>query len=45
MGLSKIDGKLLFTNAQYPYGIDPSSDAYPHEITTKSGVKICIKRI
>lgn len=45
MGLSKIDGKSLFTNAQYPYGIDPSSNAYPHEITTKNGVETRIEKI
>ena len=45
MGLSKIDGKSLFANAQYPYGINPSSDTYPHEMTTKNGVDAQIKKI
>ena len=45
MGLSKIDGKLLFVNAQYPYGIDPSSDAYPHELATTNSVETWITKI
>jgi hypothetical protein len=45
MGLSKIDGKSLFAFAQYPYGIDPSSNAYPHEITTANDVETRIPKI
>jgi len=30
---------------QYPYGIDPSSNAYPHEITTENNVKTQIQKI
>jgi len=34
MGIgNKLDGKSLFVKAQYPFGIDPTSDAWPHKIT------------
>lgn len=47
MGIgSKLDGKTLFVKAQYPFGIDPSTDAWPHEITKENGsdVKIILIR-
>jgi hypothetical protein len=45
IGLSKIDGKSLFAFAQYPYGIDPSSNAYPHKITTANNTETRIPKI
>jgi len=34
---NKLDGKSLFVKARYPFGIDPTSDAWPHEITKEHG--------
>jgi hypothetical protein len=46
MGIgNKLDGKSLFVKAQYPFGIDPTSDAWPHKITNKKGEDVRVNLI
>jgi hypothetical protein len=46
MGITKLDGMTLYNKAQFPYGIDATSDSYPHEITRdKDGEEIRINKI
>ena len=46
MGIgNKLDGKSLFVKAQYPFNIDPTSDAWPHEITKEHGEDVKVNLI
>jgi hypothetical protein len=46
MGIgNKLDGKSLFVKARYPFGIDPTSDAWPHEITKEHGEDVKVNLI
>lgn len=46
MGLgNKLDGKTLFAKARFPFGIDRTSQAWPHEMTTENGQQMAVKYI
>jgi hypothetical protein len=42
---NKLDGKSLFIKAQYPFGIDSTSDAWPHKITKEKGEDVRVNLI
>ena len=46
MGIgNKLDRKSLFVKVQYPFNIDPTSDAWPHEITKEHGEDVKVNLI
>jgi hypothetical protein len=46
MGIgNKLDGKSLFVKARYPFGIDSTSDAWPHKITKERGEDVRVNLI